>query len=116
MLWKKNTRRISKRTPSPVKGRAFLRVTFVTKLGICVVIIALMTGNIIVLAKSMHLSDNITQLEKDISTTKKENQGLQKKLYAENSLISLEYAAKELGFTKQAEPVFFEKPNYAMAQ
>jgi len=85
-------------------------------MGAGLVLLILMVGNILVFAKSMSLSDNIITLEKDIAHYRKDNQELLKKTYAHNSLISLEYAAKELGFSKKAEPVFFEKPHYAMVQ
>ena len=89
---------------------------FYAKLTTIITLLVLMLGNIFIFTKSVHLSDNISLLEHDIVSLKKENEYLQKKIYAENSIVSLNYSAQQLGFTKQAEPVFFEKPNYAMAQ
>ncbi|KXK12275.1 MAG: hypothetical protein UZ22_OP11002000074 [Microgenomates bacterium OLB23] len=97
----------------PKKPHDFL---FIAKIIGVIMVLGLMPGNIVVFAKSVHLADNISILEKDIASVRKENEYLQKKMYAENSLTSLMYSAEQLGFTKQAEPVFFEKPHYAMAQ
>ena len=84
---------------------------FYAQLTTIITLLVLMLGNIFIFAKSVHLSDNISLLEHDIVSLKKENEYLQKKIYAENSIVSLNYSAQQLGFTKQAEPVFFEKPN-----
>jgi cell division protein FtsL len=113
MLWKKHkNRRTHEATKKPLKTK----LVFFAKICGIVMILMLMLGNIVVFAKSVHLSDNISLLEHDITSMRKENEYLQKKMYAEDSLTSLAYSAEQLGFTKQAEPVFFEKPNYAMAQ
>lgn len=113
MMWKQHKMRKDRQAlNTPGSSRAL----FVAKVAGIVFILSLMLGNIVVFAKSVHLSDNISELERSITTTRKENEYLQKKMYAENSLTSLNYVAEQLGFTKQAEPVFFEKPNYAMAQ
>lgn len=113
MLWKQHK---SKRQHETAIKPLSTHLILVAKVSLVVVVLSLMLGNIIVFAKSVHLSDSISVLEHDITSTRKENEYLQKKLYAEDSLTSLAYVAEQLGFTKQAEPVFFEKPNYAMAQ
>ncbi len=113
MMWKKHKQTRSKTSPGLVQAQGLL---LAAKIGILVMLLVLMLGNIVVFAKSVHLSDNISLIEHDITSLRKENETLQKKMYAENSLTSLVYTAEQLGFTKQAEPVFFEKPNYAMAQ
>lgn len=113
MLWKKHKQTRPRISPQP--DRAASLVVLAKIFGIFM-LLSLMIGNIVVFAKSVHLADSISTLEKDITTLRKENEYLQKKMYAENSLVSLQYTAEQLGFTKQAEPVFFEKPHYAMAQ
>ncbi len=114
MMWKKHR---SPRTSRHEAAKpAIFSMTFISKISLGLFILTLMIGNILVFAKSVHLSDNISHLEKDITVLRKENEELEKKMYVENSLTSLEAVADELGFTKQAEPVYFEKPNYAMAQ
>jgi cell division protein FtsL len=113
MLWKQHKMR-GQHKEHNVSSK--MSKIFIAKCIGVVMILALMLGNIVVFAKSVHLSDNISLLEHDITEIRKENEYLQKKMYAESSLTSLAYSAEQLGFTKQAEPVFFEKPNYAMAQ
>lgn len=113
MLWRKHkNRRHNEVGKKPLASRFM----YVAKISVVVIVLSLMLGNIVVFAKSVHLSDSISVLEHDITEMRKENENLQKKMYAEDSLTSLAYTAEQLGFTKQAEPIFFEKPNYAMAQ
>lgn len=74
----------------------------------------LMVGNIIVVAKSVKLADNITILERDIKMLKIENAELKRELAEVNSMENLEEYAEQLGFTKEAEPLYLETSDYAL--
>ncbi|OGK22859.1 hypothetical protein A3H80_00195 [Candidatus Roizmanbacteria bacterium RIFCSPLOWO2_02_FULL_37_19] len=83
------------------------------KLATGVILCGLLVVNIIIFTKSIRLSDVIVQLDEDTQKLKKENFILKQELYVHNSLENLEIMAKNLGFTKEAEPHFLEKLDYA---
>ena len=85
-------------------------------IGYLVVLTALLLGNIFIFASSVKLTDSITKLESETQRIRKENGQLRQKLYAENSLQTLEYIAGKSGFTQQAEPFYLGKTDYAMAR
>ncbi len=84
------------------------------KVGILLCIGILMVGNVIIFAKSVQLSDHIASFEEDTKKLKDENSELKRTLYEQNSLKNLEEFADQLGFTKEAEPIYLETSDYAL--
>lgn len=92
------------------------RNSFLLKAAGAFVFVALLASNIVIFAKSMHLSDQMTHLESETRELRKESTQLEQKMYSESSLENLSTLAEHLGFTKSAEPIYLETNEYALAQ
>ena len=92
------------------------RIYTIFKLCVIACIGILMVGNVIVFAKSVKLSDHIQELEKNTAELKAENAELKRTVYDENSLSNLAELADQLGFTKKAEPIYLETPDFALVR
>jgi cell division protein FtsL len=90
--------------------------SFTIRVAYLVVLGALLIGNIFMFASSVKISDQITYIETKIEGVRKENSEIQQKILAENSLQTLEFIAKQTGYTKEAEPYYLGETGYAMAQ
>lgn len=78
------------------------------------IFIGMLVANIVIFAQSVRLADQIVHLETQTKTLQKQNALLQQKVYTQSSLSNLGELADQLGFTKEAEPVHLDSPEYAL--
>jgi cell division protein FtsL len=79
-------------------------------------VITLLSINIVLFSKTIIIGDNVSKTENEIHKLKITNMELEQKLYTMNSLERLSMVAKELGFTKEAQPITLNNLTYAQAK
>lgn len=89
---------------------------FGVKVFIAAFFLFLLSANVVTFAQTVKISDDIVKLEAETSSLKKDNSQLEQKVYSQNSITNLEGLAKQLGFTKQSEPLFLDASEYAQVQ
>lgn len=81
-----------------------------------VMIVLTLIGNIFVFGKSVHLSDKIVHMESETRALRTQNATLSQKVYTQDSLSQLSLLAQQLGFTKEAEPLYLDSQEYALVR
>lgn len=79
-----------------------------------IIAVTLMTANIILFARTVVLSDQITKMEGQTSAITLQNQQLRQKLYSLQSLSNVEQYAEDLGFTGKAQALNLGPQQVAM--
>lgn len=80
-----------------------------------IIFFLLLIANVFFYTKTMVLADEMVELERRIKLLHLENIELEKQLSRFNSLSNLNRLAKQLGFTENAQPIFFDNLYYALA-
>lgn len=73
-----------------------------------------MTANIILFARTVILSDQITKMESQTTEITLHNEQLRQKLYSLQSLSNVEKYAEDLGFSGKAQALNFGSEQVAM--
>lgn len=105
--------RTRRQTAQRITEKVF-NMSFALKMTALGAFIVLLAANIIVFAKTQQLSDEMVALETQTQELRKENARLEQMVYSQNSLTNLNALADQLGFTKQAEPLYLEAGEYAL--
>ncbi len=81
-----------------------------------ILLVSMLIGNIVVFGQSVHLSDRIVHMESETRALRTENASLSQKVYTQDSLSHLALLAQQLGFTKEAEPLYLDSHEYALVR
>ncbi len=81
-----------------------------------ILFVSMLIGNIAVFGQSVHLSDKIVHMESETRALRTENASLTQKVYTQESLSQLSLLADQLGFTKEAEPLYLDSHEYALVR
>ncbi len=84
------------------------------KLLIGILFLVLIGANLYIFVSGMHLSQQISYLEKETNRLHKENLSLQKKAYEADSLQFAASVAAKLDFAQKEEPYFLENLGFAL--
>lgn len=79
-------------------------------------LVGMLVGNIVLFAQSVLLSDKIANLELETRTLRTQNEELSQKLYTQDSITKLSKLAQNMGFTKEAEPLYLDSQEYALVR
>ncbi len=85
-----------------------------SKITLFILGVTLMTANIILFARTVVLSDQITKMESQTTSIALENEQLRQKLYSIQSLSNVEQYAGGLGFTQKARALDLGSEQVAM--
>jgi hypothetical protein len=87
---------------------------FIAKHLIWVLFFALMIANAYVFISGVHLSDELSRYDSEITRLDRENLDLEKKLFSYESLNHAASIAAELNFTNAAPPIYLDEQTFAL--
>lgn len=78
------------------------------KFGVWLILFSLMSANVYIFVIGLQLSDEIHTFEQEITRLKRENKQLETEILQIDSITFADSVYPELGFTREASPVYVE--------
>lgn len=86
----------------------------IIKTGFIAIFIILAFANFYIFVSGIKLAEKINFYEKETKKLHSQNIDLEQNVYGINSFNKMASEAAELGYTKKAEPTYFDKLKYAL--